>query len=279
MDGKEVRQCLHNGQPIYGTHVTQTSNPVAASLQAMADLDFVFLCTEHMPVDRTETSALSCLYASKGISPIVRVPHPSSVEVTMALDAGAQGIVVPYVETVDEVIEMVGAVHFRPAKGKQLRDFLSGKRKPTPKTTEFFDRFNRNNYLIIGIESVAAYENLGNLISVDGVDGVFLGAHDLSVSLEAPEEWDNPELHSMIEDIVVRCRAANVGVGVHMHPDIFPDERARRLIDMGMNWVADGADVAWAVKSLNRRRLALGLCPSASSPGATENISSCIVSE
>ena len=279
MDGKNIRQCLHNGQLIYGTHVTQTSNLVAASMLATAELDFVFICTEHMPVDRTETSALCHLYAGKGISPIVRIPLPSAVEATMALDAGAQGIVVPYIETVDQVREMVGAVHYRPAKGKQLKDFLSGKREPTRKTTEFLARFNRNNYLILGVESVAAYENLDKLIGIEGVDGVFIGPHDMTVSLEAPEEWDNPEFHRMIEDIVVRCRAANMGVGAHMSQHIFPLERAQRLISLGMNWLLDAADVVWAVSAMKERRRELGLQPKTSAPGPVTEVSSCILPE
>lgn len=102
MLGEEIRRYLHDGTRIYGTHVTQTSNPVAASLLATAGLDFVFLCTEHMPLDRTEASALCCLYANKSISPIVRIPYPSAIEASKALDVGAQGIVAPYVETVEQ---------------------------------------------------------------------------------------------------------------------------------------------------------------------------------
>lgn len=112
----------------------------------------------------------------------------------MALDAGAEGIVAPYVETLDEVREVVGAVHDRPIKGRQLREFLDGSRQPAKATHEFLRRFNRHHYAIIGIESVAAFENLAALISVPGVDAVCMGPHDLSVSLEAPEQWDHPAL-------------------------------------------------------------------------------------
>lgn len=248
------------------------SNPVAASMLTKIGLDFVFLCGEHMPLDRTESSALCCLYASKGISPVVRISHPSAVEVTKALDAGAQGIVAPYVETVEQVREVVGGVHYRPIKGKLLKEFFSGGRKPTTKTTEFLKRFNRDNYAIIGIESIPAYERLDELIGVEGVDGVFIGAHDVSVSLEAPEEWENPELHRIIEDIVVRCRAAGVGIGVHMAPHVFPTERARRLMDLGMNWILDGADVAWAVHGMTERRAALGFEPAGSAPLVVEGV-------
>ena len=259
MQGEQIRERLHSGEPVYGTHVTLMSNSVAASMLAGGPLDFVFLCGEHMPLDRTEAAALCCLYANRGVSPIVRIPHPCPVEAAKALDAGAQGIVAPYVETVEQVRDLVGAVHYRPLKGEFLRAFLSGQRKPDTKTTEYLSRFNRHSYAIVGVESIPAYENLDALIEVDGVDGVFIGPHDLSVSMEAAEEWDNPEFHRIVEDIVARCRAAGVGVGAHLNPTVFPADRVRRLIGLGMNWILDAADVVWAVHALRQRRQEIGI--------------------
>lgn len=259
MQGDQIRERLHSGETVYGTHVTLMSNSVAASMLAAGPLDFVFLCAEHMPLDRTETSALCCLYANRGISPVVRIPHPCPVEAAKALDAGAQGIVAPYVETVEQVRDLVGAVHYRPLKGRVLRDFLSGQREPDTKTTTFLARFNQHSYAIVGVESIPAYENLDALIGVAGVDGVFIGPHDLSVSMEAAEEWDNPEFHRILDDIVVRCRAAGVGVGIHLNATVFPAERVRHLIELGMNWILDAADVVWAIHALKERRQAIGM--------------------
>ncbi|KKK88467.1 hypothetical protein LCGC14_2742890, partial [marine sediment metagenome] len=168
------------------------------------------------------------------------------------------GIVARYVETVEQVREVVGAVRYRPIKGKFLRDLMSGERKPTAKTTEFLKGFNRHNYVIIGIESIAAIENLENLIGVEGVDGVFIGPHDVSVSMEIPAEWDNPELMAVFKDIVVRCRAKNIGVGTHMQSTTFPLDAVHTLMDAGMNWILDGADVTHAISSMIDRRKALG---------------------
>jgi 4-hydroxy-2-oxoheptanedioate aldolase len=136
--------------------------------------------------------------------------------------------------------------------------------------SEFFARFNRHSYVIIGIESVIGYERLDSLIGVDGVDGVFIGPHDLSVSLEAPEAWDNPEFHRIIRDIVVRCRRANVGVGVHLTPGIFSPERTRDLMAAGMNWILDGSDVGHAVVSFRNRREMLGVSPPATTAVSPE---------
>ena len=83
-----------------------------------------------------------------------------------------------------------------------------------------------------------------------------MGPHDLSVSLEAPEQWDNPQLLRLIEDVIVRCRTAGIGVGVHLSP-IFSPALTRRFIDLGMNWILDSADVIFALQGLRKRRAEL----------------------
>jgi 4-hydroxy-2-oxoheptanedioate aldolase len=106
---------------------------------------------------------------------------------------------------------------------------------------------------------------------------VFLGPHDLSVSLEAPEQWDNPALHRVIEDIIVRCRAANIGVGVHLSPAIFTLDQVRRLVALGMNWILDGADVTLAQGELKQRRRVLCGEPETAPDCGDIEISSCIL--
>lgn len=257
MNGTQIRDCLHSGQRVYGTHIASLMNPMAAMLATQLDLDFAFFCTEHMPLDRTEVSMMCYLYASKGISPIVRVPTMNATEISMALDAGAQGIVVPYVETVEEVKAAVGAVKYRPIKGRVLDELMSGKAKPNAKTRAFLDTFNREHYLIIGVESVPAMDNLEALISVQGVDGVFLGPHDITVSMGIPTEYENPDFVDAIESVIRRCRAANVGVGLHTNLLRLQPQTLKRFLDAGMNWLLNGADITTMCHEMNRQIHAL----------------------
>lgn len=252
MLGQEIRNRLHGGQRVYGTHVCSLTNPVTAAMQSGLEYDYIFICNEHMPIDRTETAMMCQYYAARDISPCVRVPCPDPIQAAMALDGGAQGIVAPYVETVDQVQAMVGAVKYRPVKGRQLEEFLEGRREPNEKLTEFFNRFNRHNYLIIGVESVAAYENLDSLIAVPGVDGVFIGPHDMSVSLGIPEEYEAPEFDALVSDVIRRCRAAGVGVGIHMSQVTADDQAFIRRMQQGMNWILYGADVALLVAAMRQ---------------------------
>ena len=258
MLGKELRECLHNGKNIYGTHVTHMSNINAAGMLLQVGLDFAFFCGEHMTLDRVETGAICRFFAASGLAPIVRISHPSQHEAAMALDAGAHGIVAPYIETVEQVKELVGAVHYRPLKGQKLKEIVDGGQPPTRKMQDFFADFNRNNFLIIGIESVPAVENLDALLSVKGVDGVFIGPHDMTTSLGCPNEYQHPEYQRILEEIIVKCRKAGVGVGGHFQPANTSAGRMREFMAMGMNWILDASDITYAIAGLSARRSSLG---------------------
>ena len=194
MRGSQIKETLQQGGRVYGTHIASLMNPLAAVMATEMELDFAFFCTEHMPLDRTEISMMCQLYAAKGISPVVRVPSPDAAAVGMALDAGAEGIVVPYLESLDDARRMAGAVKYRPLKGKLLRDVLSGESKLNNETTQFLQEFNNDRYLIIGIESVPAIEKLEQLIDASEAEGVFLGPHDITTSMGIPTQYDHPDL-------------------------------------------------------------------------------------
>ncbi len=253
MNGFQIRQKLHEGQCVYGTHIASLANPVAAAMATNVDLDFAFFCTEHMPLDNTEVSMLCQFYAARGVSPIVRVPTANPALISRAIDIGAQGIVVPYVETLEEVRQAVGAVRYRPIKGKLLKDTLADPSAIPAKTQKFIDQFNKQQYLIIGIESAHAIENLESLISVDGVDGVFLGPHDITTTMGIPTEYENPLFLDTIEDVIRRCRAQGVGVGIHTMLFRFKPPTLQRLLDAGMNWIINGSDISLMCQTMNQQ--------------------------
>lgn len=254
MQGELFREKLKGGERVYITHVVSPKNPIDAAITTGLDLDAVFICTEHMPLDRGEVSMMCQFYALHGISPMVRIPYPCPRYAAMVLDGGAQGVVVPYVETVEEVKAVVGAVHYRPIKGEILQGFLDGTSTPNEKLKAFWKRFNRHHYLIIGIESVPAIRRLEELITIPGVDGVFLGPHDISCSLGIPEEYDNPLFIKTVEDVIRRCRRVGVGVGIQVD---LTKASSQPFLDAGMNFMFHIADVIKMREAMNGEFAAL----------------------
>ena len=254
MQGEMIRQKLLKGERVYATHVVSLGNPVAAALTSDLHIDAVFICTEHMPMDRTEVSMMCQFYASRGISPIVRIPYPDPRLATMYLDGGAQGIVAPYVETVDEVKALVGAVRYRPIKGELLDKFLSGAEPPSEKLQTFWRRFNRQNYLIIGFESVPAINRLEQLAGIDGVDDICLGPHDITCSMQIPEEYEHPRFVETVVDVIRRCRRMGRSVGIHQD---LTAPASRPFLEAGQNLIFHLADVIKMRQTMNAEFAAL----------------------
>ena len=186
MTPKQLRAAFRSSQRSYGTLIVSDSPRWPAQVVQIG-LDFVFIDTEHIAIDRKELSWMCQTYAALGLPPIVRIPSPDPYAATMVLDGGAAGIVAPYVETVEQVRALHGAVKLRPIKGARLDAVLAGKTRFEPTLAEYQRSHAGENILVINIESRPAMENIDALVSVEGVDAVLIGPHDLSSSLGIPE--------------------------------------------------------------------------------------------
>ena len=124
MNGAELKAKMKQDGYIYGTHIVGLSSPVTANWIAGTGMDFVFICQEHIPLTREEVSNMCQLFSSYGVSPMVRIPYPDKNLATIAVEGGAQGIVVPYVEELSQVEDIINALKYRPIKGKYLEGDL-----------------------------------------------------------------------------------------------------------------------------------------------------------
>ncbi|MCH8207307.1 MAG: hypothetical protein IH956_09945, partial [Chloroflexi bacterium] len=160
MNGAEIMRTMRDGGIVYGTMLSMSRNPRWVTPMSAFGLDYVIIDTEHSPRGRDDVADFLAAFVFSGIVPIVRIPIPDSHYVTMALDAGAQGVLAPYCETVDEVKEVVGATKWRPLKGALVRKAVETGELPSEATKAYLENRNRNNICIVGIESVPAIEML-----------------------------------------------------------------------------------------------------------------------
>jgi 2-keto-3-deoxy-L-rhamnonate aldolase RhmA len=239
---------LRAGQNVYGTSMT-ASGPHWPAAAAKAGLDFVFLDTEHIPQNREQLSLMCQLYKGLGIAPIVRIPSPDPYLACQAIDAGAAGVVAPYLESVEQVQTLVGATKYRPLKGEKLDAYLSGKEEMPEELRAYITRFNANTLCIANIESVPALERLDELLSVPGVDGVFIGPHDLSVSLGVPEQYDHPVFEEAVISIIRQTRAKGLAIGIHFSLE---PERQIRWVREGANIIVHSFDIALFAQRLRQ---------------------------
>jgi len=214
MTGREIIQALHDGQHVFSSAIVGMS-PQWPDLAKKTGIDFVFVDTEHIPLDRQTLSYLCQTYQALGLPPVVRLPCNDPFEACKVLDAGAGGVIGPYLETADQARALVGAVKLRPLKGRRLAEALRDRSTLEPELAEYLEKRNGDKILIANIESVPAIENLHDICSVPGLDAVLIGPHDLSCSLGIPEQYDHPRFDEAVRSIFRIAREHGVGAGIH----------------------------------------------------------------
>jgi 4-hydroxy-2-oxoheptanedioate aldolase len=214
MNGREIIQALHDGRHIFASAMVGMS-PLWPALAKQTGIDFVFVDTEHTPLDRQALAWTCQTYQALGLPPVVRIPCNDPFEACKALDAGAGGIIGPYLESADQVRALAGAVKWRPLKGRRLHEALREPARLEPELRAYLEQRNGDKILIANIESVPALENLHDICSVPGLDAVLIGPHDLSCSLGIPEQYDHPRFDEAVRTIFRIAREHRVGAGIH----------------------------------------------------------------
>jgi 2-keto-3-deoxy-L-rhamnonate aldolase RhmA len=237
--GKEFRDSLRSGKTVYGTLLTSSSPKIFDIIVALKP-DFIFLCTEHIFYNPDTLGWMCRAYRAAGINTIVRILKPDPFLATQALDSGAGTILAPYVEDPEQVLDLVGAVKFRPLKGKKLKEILQGKEKPGAELKAYLKNHNKNNSLLLNIESPAGVMNMEKFFSLKtydgpGVDGIIIGPHDLSVSYEMVEKYESREFIDLSSNIIRKARNYGVAAGGH--------NGSRGSIQLQIEWAKAGANI------------------------------------
>lgn len=248
MNGKELIAAFHEGRRVYGTCVVSPS-PMWPQMIAGCGLDFVFIDTEHVALGRETLSWMCRVYAALGLAPIVRVPKPDPFLACMALDGGAAGVIAPYLESVEQVRDLRGAVKLRPLKGQRLQNCLCGSEALEPEVAHYLSQRCENNVMVVNVESVPALKALDDILAVPGVDALLVGPHDLSINLGIPEQYTHPRFLDAITTIITKARNANVGVGIHYSGGMDLELRWARE---GANFIIHSSDISLVHDALKR---------------------------
>ena len=238
MNGAELKAILKEGGRVFGTMLSVGRNPRWIPVLDGVGLDYVVIDTEHNPRSRGELGDFLTMFNTTGVVPIVRIPIPDSHYVTMALDAGAQGVLAPYCETVDQVKEVVAAAKWRPLKGDAARRLIETGEHVSDSTKAYLENRNKNSVAIIGIESVAAVKNLPEMLKVPGIDGIFVGPNDMSISLGFPDQYDREEYQTTVKYIIDTAGAEGIAVLVHHQTP----ELSSFWINQGARFILHGTD-------------------------------------
>lgn len=223
--------------PALGTWVKL---PVIESVEliAFAGFDFLVIDLEHSSIDLETTYRLIGMSLAQGVSPLVRVPNVHNGYVQRVLDAGADGIMVPHVDSAAEARAVVDACRFPPrgSRGASLsgRAGLWG----AGDLTEYL-RFGTEEVMVIAqIETAAAAASAGDIARVEGIDALVVGELDLSVS-EGTAPGD-PAIASLAAAVLAAGHSARVPVG---NAGGGSESALRHAVDSGFDFTLQNTDV------------------------------------
>lgn len=237
LSARGFRRKLAAGESLIGLWVVSAS-PTAAEIVGSCGADWVIIDAEHSP--NTVTDVVAQLRALTGSSAfvVIRAPSKDPLELGRLLDAGARGLMVPMVESAAEAEAVVAATLY-PPRGR--RGVGGGFARATRWTgiSDYLRRAEESFSLIVQIESMAGIGELEEILSVDGIDGVFFGPADLAASLGHLGEPRHPDVQAAIEAAI---RATVDGGGI-AGVNAFAVDDAFRYRAVGAQLLAVGSDV------------------------------------
>ncbi|MFZ5814417.1 MAG: HpcH/HpaI aldolase family protein [Bacillota bacterium] len=249
MRENQIKRALKNGQMVIGTMVSEVRGPGVMTMLDTAGFDFVYIDMEHSTYS-LETAG-DMITAAKGtnLHTIVRTPGLSRLAIQQPLDAGADGILVPQVENVAEVRQIVAWAKYFPMgeRGMAIRRGHSNFAKVN--TADYTRHANEETLVVIQIESVSAIEDIDNMVSVPGVDAAFIGPADLSQSYGIPGKTEDPRIIEGLMRFIAACNRHGVAPGIH----VYEMEKAKWWIDQGMRLIAYGNDISMIVDTGSRQ--------------------------
>ncbi|NRB72748.1 MAG: 2,4-dihydroxyhept-2-ene-1,7-dioic acid aldolase [Verrucomicrobiales bacterium] len=241
-----VLSCLRNGKPAIGSWIN-TSSPIVGELMAGCGFDFLTVDVEHSPAGVGETQSI--FQAVRSGNPdcdcLVRLHGVDYSHVKRFLDSGANGVIAPLVETREDVETLVAATKYPPV-GRRGVGFCRASRYGL-NIIDYVENVNDQMLLALQIESATAVEKIDDLLSVDGVDAVFLGPYDLSASLGVTAQFDHPAYIEARDKVLEACKKHGIAAGIHVvQPD--PAELLEREKE-GYQLLAYSLDITMLTKA------------------------------
>jgi 2-keto-3-deoxy-L-rhamnonate aldolase RhmA len=216
MKPNAMRKLLSEGKPVYGTMIQDLRTPTVGQLMAMAGCDFLFFDMEHGPFSLETVADMVRVTRLSGVTPLIRVPDTEYHLLCRPFDLGAQGIMVPRVETKAQV-EYILECTMYPPRGKRGCSVNKGHNDFAGQNEfEFTEQANRENLIILQIERQQAVEDIEEILSVPGVGATIIGPNDLALSLGARSDDALAALEEPIQRVLDASLARGIPCGIHI---------------------------------------------------------------
>lgn len=216
-----------------------------AQVAKTAGFDTLYVDMEHNTLS-IDTVCQICISAQQiGITPLVRVPANTPDYICRVLDGGAMGVITPHIRSAAEARDMVKLVKFPPLGERSAGGALSHYQYRSFPITETNAAMNDATSLVVMLETVAALENVEEVIATDGVDMLLVGSNDLCGEMGISGQYDHPRLAAAFERAIAAARKVGKHVGVG--GVAARDDLMTKFVQMGARYVSTGTDLSFLI--------------------------------
>lgn len=246
-----LRELWDSGEPMIGAWCAIPS-AFTAEIIGLSGFDFVTIDTQHGLIDYTDMRVMLQALSRSGARTLARVRWNEPGEIMKALDAGAHGVIVPMVNSPEEARIATEACRYPP---RGIRSW--GPTRASLGIPEFSPELSNERVVcVVMVETVDAVTHIDKILSVPGIDAVFIGPNDLAISagLQPTSDPSDPEHERLIGAILKSCQAHGIVAGISCGSV----ELTRRWSDEGFRMLAVPSDVALLRDSIDRLMVGLG---------------------
>ena len=197
----KLRQAIAEDRPVLGTFLVELVGPAVVNALADAGFDFVMIDNEHGNQSAHEIETMIEVGYQAGICVLMRPPSGQRDLMTRWLDAGAGGVLVPAISTMEQVEQVVRVTKYRPVGQRGVHLFRGHTRHRPVDAATFIEEANADLLTLIQIELAAALDIVDRIAATEGVDGLYIGPGDLAVDLGVPGQWNSPKLHEAFRTV------------------------------------------------------------------------------
>jgi 2-dehydro-3-deoxyglucarate aldolase len=213
-------------------------HPMSIEVMALAGFEWLVIDIEHTPIDLETVQSLIRTIQASDMKALVRVSKNEEVIIKRVLDMGADGIVVPMVNSKEDAKQAVNYAKYPPI-GKRGVGLFRATRYGM-KFEEYKKWVDDELVIIAQIEHIDAVNNIDEILQVEGIDGTIIGPYDLSGSMGYPGEFEREDVKDAVQKVLDRCKAFNIPSGFHV-VDTDP-EKLQIKIEQGCTFLAYGID-------------------------------------
>jgi 4-hydroxy-2-oxoheptanedioate aldolase len=243
LSGAEFKKQLHQGIPKMGLFINSHSPTVVEQL-AHSGYDWLLVDTQHGPMQNEKLSAMLSGIANGGAKSLVRVgAYNDRPGIQQALDLGADGVLIPYINTAEEARQAVSCTKYPTVGTRSV--YFPQRSMNKEGLLGYAGNFNNNGIVALQVETASCIEHMAEIAAVPGVDILFLGQNDLCMSMglynkyEFPHMYTSPELDVATKKLVEEARKNKVILGLFL----FGTARVGEFLDKGFTFISVGNDL------------------------------------